>query len=176
LSQTFLKRTLLVNSSWEPLNFLDDRRAISLLINEKVEVISIWDGEMLIPSLGQELPAVLRLRKQIKKPFKMPKFRRKVVFTRDSWSCQYCGIQLSTKEATIDHVIPKFNGGKTDWKNCVTACVICNRRKGCKRLEFARMSLIKQPEIPNVIHFWDLRKGNIEWHPMWDSLIIHRMK
>lgn len=166
-----MKRTLLINSSWEPLTFVDSRRIVSLLMREKVEVISLWNGDVLIPQLNQELPATVRLKKWVKRSVKMPKFRRRVVFTRDNWECQYCQHKLSAREATIDHVHPRSQGGKTDWKNCVTCCRPCNRWKADHTPEKAGMKLVRPVQNPNVLHFWDLKNGQLAWHPDWDQII-----
>ena len=52
-------------------------------------------------------------------------------------------------ELTCDHVIPRSRGGGTDWTNIVTCCVKCNRRKGGRTPEAARMPLLYLPYIPN---------------------------
>lgn len=163
-----MKRTLLINSSWEPLSFIDSRKVVSLLVREKVEIVSLWDGQILIPQLGQDLPATIRLKKHVRRNIKMPKFRRRVVFTRDDWKCQFCGTKLSAREATIDHVIPRARGGKTEWKNCVTSCKPCNRWKADNPLEKSGMHLLSQPALPSIVHFWDLKNGQLDWHPDWD--------
>ena len=35
----------------------------------------------------------------------------------------------ASEELTIDHVIPRSQGGTSTWENCVLACVACNKRK-----------------------------------------------
>ncbi|MFY0534895.1 HNH endonuclease [Nannocystis pusilla] len=60
----------------------------------------------------------------------MVRFSRKNVYLRDNHRCQYCGVQYSDHELTLDHVVPRVDGGKTTWTNVVTACGACNRRKG----------------------------------------------
>lgn len=169
-----MKRTLLINSTWEPLTFIDSRRVVSLLVRDKVEVISLWNGTILIPQLDQDLPATVRLRKYVKRNVKMPKFRRRVVFTRDNWTCQYCSSKLSGRDATIDHVHPRSQGGKTEWKNCVTACRPCNRWKADNTPEKAGMRLISPAQFPSIVHFWDLRNGQLTWHSDWDQIIQER--
>lgn len=52
------------------------------------------------------------------------------VFERDRWKCQYCGMDCSEWPywtfLTIDHIIPKQQGGTNDSSNLVTACRACN--------------------------------------------------
>jgi len=48
------------------------------------------------------------------------------VLTRHSWTCHYCGGPADT----VDHVIPKSQGGSDDAGNLVAACTSCNSAKG----------------------------------------------
>ncbi len=43
--------------------------------------------------------------------------------------CSYCGIQLTRKSATIDHIVPKSKGGSSSEFNLALACKPCNGRK-----------------------------------------------
>jgi 5-methylcytosine-specific restriction endonuclease McrA len=43
--------------------------------------------------------------------------------------CHYCGKKVTHDKMTIDHVIPKSKGGKTEEKNCVPSCYDCNQLK-----------------------------------------------
>lgn len=40
--------------------------------------------------------------------------------------CFYCEIPLSFKNATVEHLIPRSNGGADVKKNCTIACQVCN--------------------------------------------------
>lgn len=44
-------------------------------------------------------------------------------------SCHYCGAALSLSSMTMDHVIPRKNGGETEIGNVVAACLGCNSSK-----------------------------------------------
>lgn len=46
--------------------------------------------------------------------------------------CHYCG----GKGGTIDHVIPRSQGGQTTKENCVPACAPCNSFRGSKPYGF----------------------------------------
>jgi 5-methylcytosine-specific restriction endonuclease McrA len=166
-----MMRTLIISSGWEPMYFADEKKTANLLCRGVVDVISVWENEAFIPQLQPLLPAILRLKDYVQRRHRMPKFRRRVVFMRDDWECQYCGTKVIGKEATIDHVHPQSLGGKNEWKNCVTACKPCNRWKGNKKLEKSGMNLLREPQVPNVSHFWDLRVGSLLWHKEWDTLI-----
>lgn len=45
------------------------------------------------------------------------------------WSCAYCGMLLTIKTATEDHVIPLSCGGTDDISNIAPACLSCNCSK-----------------------------------------------
>src|SRR5690606_12265357 len=53
---------------------------------------------------------------------------RELVFTRDQYTCFYCGKPGNT----IDHITPRSKGGHSTPLNCVCACKQCNRQKGNK--------------------------------------------
>ena len=52
------------------------------------------------------------------------------LFARAAHQCQYCGEAFAVDELSIDHVLPKSRGGRTQWDNVVSACVGCSTHKG----------------------------------------------
>ena len=56
--------------------------------------------------------------------------------------------KFPTSELSLDHVIPRSQGGQSTWENIVCACVGCNVRKGGRTPKQAHMSLIRKPEKP----------------------------
>ena len=71
-------------------------------------------------------------------------FSRRNIFKRDRYVCQYCGSQPGSEELTIDHVVPRSQGGVSSWTNCVLACMTCNKRKADRTPEQAGM-MLRQP-------------------------------
>ncbi len=95
---------------------------------------------------------------------------RRDVFAHDNWHCRYCGVPVIDQEVfekaqrwncealhlsrtnedrhpaaslirgTIDHVVPRAAGGRTDHKNLVTACWPCNYAKYDALLEEAGLA------------------------------------
>ena len=62
------------------------------------------------------------------------------IFTRDNYTCQYCGFKGEYYELSRDHVIPKASGGTNALDNLTTACKPCNSLKGSMHVdEFKRM-------------------------------------
>lgn len=174
-----MKRSLLLNSNGEPLQFVDCVRAIKLILKGRVEVAfgvtglpSYWDDYVCSPNSNFRLPAVIRLKHYVHKKIekKPPRFQKRLLFSRDLWRCQYCGIELAHQNLTVDHVYPSSLGGKTTWRNCVTACKKCNSEKGNKTLEEANMRLSKQPKEPGPIDYWNLCKTT-SWHQDWSLFV-----
>jgi len=54
------------------------------------------------------------------------------IFTRDNFTCQYCGRSVADDEnikLEVEHVKPQSRGGTDAFNNLVTACFACNRGK-----------------------------------------------
>lgn len=171
-----MKRVLLLNADWSPLSFVFPNRALNLMLSGRAEVIyagekpSLWDEVYESPSSSYALPATLRLVSRVNKRHTAMRFRKKVLFNRDDWQCQYCGVQLVRHEVTVDHVVPRSCGGVTSWRNCVVACLKCNLKKGSRTPVDAGMSLRRQPTEPNLSHFWYVDSSAV-WHPDWSNFI-----
>ena len=171
-----MRRTLLLSSIYEPINFIDDRKVISLLIRGVVEIVSTWEDDVLVRRWGdydEKLyrPAVLQLTHNNTRPARIPTFRRTVVFARDGWQCQYCGKTVSQREATVDHIKPQSKGGPTTWRNCTTACKPCNRKKDNFTLDEVKMTLRSAPKAPTLAHLWGVKSNGVEWHESWDNFL-----
>jgi 5-methylcytosine-specific restriction endonuclease McrA len=91
-------------------------------------------------------PLVLRLVRYIKLNWRSstPKWSKRRLLERDHYCCVYCGKQATT----VDHVIPRVDGGETTWLNTVSACLRCNGKKGSKSIEKSGMKLTRQPFKP----------------------------
>ncbi len=46
--------------------------------------------------------------------------------------CHYCQKKVSSKEITMDHLIPLARGGNSTKGNLIPSCVSCNQSKGLK--------------------------------------------
>lgn len=149
------QKILVLNASYEPLNFTDWRRAVVLLIKNKAQALS---------------SRVIRLLNFVKLPLskmKTSKPSRALIYRRDDYRCQYCG---STKNLSIDHILPRSKGGQDTWENMVVACFPCNSKKGDKTLEEIQMSLIKKPKAPVNKMLLNLNKTDI---PEWKQYIYN---
>ncbi len=139
-------QVLVLNANFEPINICDFRRAFGLILTEKATLVS--NGRGYINSINQQfpIPSVIRLQKMIHRPRAQVHLTRKEIFRRDHHTCQYCGNQAST--LTVDHVIPKRLGGEFSWENLVTACSVCNHRKGGRTVQDSGMKLLRPPKPP----------------------------
>jgi 5-methylcytosine-specific restriction endonuclease McrA len=148
-----MEQTLLLNASYEPLKVVHWQKAITLLCQGKVEVISVYDREIRAVSITFRLPSVIRLLRYIKfkRRFDYVPFSRANIYARDQYTCQYCGEETPTSELTFDHVMPVAKGGRKDWENIVTCCIPCNRRKGGRTPAEADMHLIRAPRRPGSV-------------------------
>lgn len=56
------------------------------------------------------------------------------VFSRDVFTCQYCGRKPPEVVLEPDHVMPVSAGGKSNLENLTTSCRDCNRAKHANRI------------------------------------------
>jgi len=144
---------LVLNADFRPLNYFplslwSWQDAVKAVFLDRVNVVSEYDNAIHSPSWEMKLPSVISLKNYVQVSRK-PAFTRFNVFLRDRFSCQYCTAPFPPQELTFDHVVPRSRGGRTEWTNVVTACGICNLRKGNKSVKEAHMHLLKKPEQPN---------------------------
>lgn len=151
--------TLLLSHSYEPLRVISWQRAIRLLTKGRIEVLSSYDGFLRSSTVVIKIPAVARLLRAFKRFRKPVKFSRINVYSRDGYKCGYCGERKPIDELTFDHVVPRSQGGKTEWLNVTSACSSCNHRKGGRTPAQAGMRLLRQPTRPNWIPAITLRLG-----------------
>ncbi len=165
---------LLLNRLYMALRVISAKRAMTLIYRELAEVVSLEDGQYLSYDFDDwvevsaakasfepdehewirtvrfqiAVPKVIRLLVYDKLPRVEVKLNRRNLFARDQNRCQYCGRRISTKDLSIDHVVPRSHGGRTCWENVVCACMRCNVRKGGRTPTHAHMTLITKPVRP----------------------------
>jgi 5-methylcytosine-specific restriction endonuclease McrA len=104
------------------------------------------------------IPRVIQLTRFDKIPKQKIHYNRRTIYRRDNNTCQYCGGRPGTKELSIDHVIPRAQGGMTTWENVVVACTGCNSKKADRTPEQAGMRLLRQPRKPQYnLYVGDIR-------------------
>lgn len=149
--------TLVLNADSMPLAIIRWQRAICLVIEEKVIQLDFYKDVKIHDGKGRAypVPAVILIKKHIKRDYNAVPFSRKNILIRDCWQCMYCGRYFQPRDLTIDHVFPisKWKregraGSPTRWDNIVTSCYKCNQRKGDKTCEEAMMYPIVFPSKP----------------------------
>lgn len=141
-------QTLCLDRGMVPMRVISWQRAVQLLALGKIAVLEEYDHEIKSTNWSLRIPAVVVFTKGFKKPKKAVKFSRVNIYGRDNFCCQYCGEKGTLGTLTYDHVLPRAQGGKTEWTNIVTCCSECNGKKACRTPEQARMSLMKKPVQP----------------------------
>jgi 5-methylcytosine-specific restriction endonuclease McrA len=161
-----MRKVLVLNTTYEPLNVCSARRALALLFKEKAEVVEQSGVVFRSARAAFELPHVIRLRTYVHVPRRSRSGRisRRAVFARDRHRCQYCG---SERHLTVDHVVPRSKGGTDTWDNLVTSCALCNRRKGDRPPHLAGLRLVRRPRPPAPAAFVFLHVDQIHesWRP-----------
>ena len=166
-SDILARPTLVLNRSWQPIHVTTVVRALVMLWNESAKVVDpeeyrlySWaDWMALPPSRGG--PASGR-------PARGSGCRRSWP-SSTSTGCRRprspsaggtspsatitpastAGRSRASTELTIDHVVPRAQGGPSSWTNCVAACAGCNARKADRTPEQAGMRLRKSPARPD---------------------------
>ena len=158
-------RVLVLNATYEPISFVSLKRAVVLLLKEKAEVIEeTVERKLRAEHRSFPYPLVIRLVSYVSLPrwANIPLTRR-TLLSRDGYTCQYCG--TTDSPLTIDHIVPRSRGGKSEWTNVVAACGPCNRKKGNRSLAETRMVLRSRPTRPAymAVVLLGQAKGNETW-------------
>jgi 5-methylcytosine-specific restriction endonuclease McrA len=160
-------RTLVLTSWYFPHKIVSWEAAVTLVYLDKVDVVVTYDEEIRSPSTTIKTPAVVRLKKKTAAMKRGVKFSRMNVYVRDAFTCVYCKKTLAISHLTYDHVIPRAQGGRTEWENIVTACYGCNARKGNRTPDQSGMFPVRAPYKPSTLPllppFIDTSSAPIEW-------------
>ncbi len=152
-----METVIVLNAGYEFLGLVSWRRAMVMLISGKVEVVKESENVVRSVTRSFKVPSIIRLIKFIRRIYRREvPFSRKNILTRDGYICQYCGKEANSNELTIDHVIPKVQGGSNDWNNVVASCRSCNMSKGGLTPRQAGMRLVRKPFKPTITEFINL--------------------
>jgi 5-methylcytosine-specific restriction endonuclease McrA len=118
------------------------------------------------------VPRIIRLLGYDRIPEQTVKLNRRNLFARDRNKCQYCGRIYPTNDLSIDHVLPRAQGGGDTWENLVCSCIRCNARKGGRTPDQASMKLVRKPERPKRNPIIALKLGH-EKYRSWKAFLDH---
>ncbi len=189
---------LVLNKLWMAIRVIDARRAFSMVFRELAEIIHVEDGSYTAYNFmswtdlsGAQLsfqaqkyewvstvrlrlavPKVIRLLGYDRLPRQDVKLNRRNIFARDSATCQYCGKHFPSSELSLDHILPRSQGGQSTWENLVCCCVRCNSKKAGRTPEQAAMHLIRKPFKPKRNPVINLRLGSAKY-ASWQQFLDH---
>jgi len=144
-------RVLVLNQNYEPMSVCSARRAVVLLYLEKAEMIEKNHEYIRSVTTSIPLPSIVRLSRLVHVPRKRILLNRKNIIKRDRHQCQYCG--TFEGPVTVDHIVPKDQGGEDSWENLVCACMKCNTKKRNRTPREAGMILLRKPRKPGYLFF-----------------------
>jgi 5-methylcytosine-specific restriction endonuclease McrA len=167
VSEVLQRPTLVLNRSWQPVNVATVARALVMVWSETARVVdpndyqlydwSDWskliplDDQPFVSSVSQRIrvPEIITLTDFNRLPTTTVAFSRRHILKRDRMMCQYFGRKPKGDDLTIDHVIPRAQGGTSTWGNCVLACIRCNHSKADRTPARAGLQLLNVPKQPN---------------------------
>ncbi|MBI5722984.1 MAG: HNH endonuclease [Planctomycetes bacterium] len=165
---------LVLNKHYAAVRVVSARRAFCMLFKDLAEIVAVEDEQFVSYDFESwreiseyraryereehewvrcvrfeiAVPRIIRLLIYDRLPRQAVKLNRRNIFARDRNTCQYCGRKSATSELSLDHVLPRSQGGQTSWENLVCCCVNCNVRKGGRTPREAHMRLISEPVKP----------------------------
>jgi 5-methylcytosine-specific restriction endonuclease McrA len=146
-------RTLVLTPWYFPYRIVGWQDAITLVYLNKVDVVVCYAEMIRSPSTAIQLPAVVRMRRAVRAVKRRVRFSRLNIYLRDGFSCAYCAAEPGISALTWDHVVPRSQGGRTDWENILTACTRCNAKKANRTPLQAGMPPLKQAYRPRSLPF-----------------------
>jgi 5-methylcytosine-specific restriction endonuclease McrA len=144
-------RTLVLTPWMSPHRIASWQQGVVAVLSGAADPIEQYEAVCASPSVSIQIPAVIRLVKEIHANKKGVKFSRANVYARDGQRCCYDGKRHPLRELNYDHVIPRERGGPTTWENIVTSCYACNSRKRNRTPAEAGMRMHFQPYKPRVL-------------------------
>ncbi len=185
-------KVLVLNRHFLPVHITSVRRAFSLLyqglaeaVDEQYRTFDFHSWSELSVAVRDEsvglvhgairVPRVILLLTYDRIPRREIRFNRFNVYSRDRNTCQYCGVRMGRPDLTLDHVVPRSQGGRSTWENIVCSCQPCNRRKGGRTPKQAAMKLMREPRRPDwtpfMLNAFSPRRYR-EWRPFLSTVDI----
>lgn len=188
MTDVLSRPVLVLNRVYSPVQLTTAKRAFVLLYGGAANALdeageeydfALWrslpvrqddDG---VPIIGGSLriPRVIHLHRFERTPKVTVRLTRRNLMFRDAHQCQYCGKTPPLRDLNIDHVMPRSRGGGDTWENLVTACRVCNLRKGWKTPEEANMFLRRRPFRPKWSMTAQILLGSQTKYAEWDPFL-----
>ena len=158
--------TLVLDSSAKPIGLTSESDAVSRMVREGPRIqalVSDLSRRYRSQHLDIPAPVIVMASGYVEIPnVDLHQVNRRIVFARDRYQCQYCGMVAdggqTRRQLTIDHVKPaklfENKNEATSWDNVTTACLACNQKKGDRLPWQCQMMPKNTPKTP---HYAQLR-------------------
>jgi len=149
-----MSEVVVLNADYTFLSVTSWKNAVCLIIEGKAETLR--ETKKIVRNVDRTVevivPIMIRVIKYVRSIFKSEvPFSKRNVFLRDGQVCAYCGTEIEDiRDCTIDHIVPRSQGGKTSFGNCVTACRSCNNKKADRTPSESKMYLKYRPKKPTI--------------------------
>lgn len=164
-----------------PLSLWSWQDAVKAIFKGSVTVVEVYpDVTVRASNIKVPLPSVIALNDYVPQKQTKPSFTRRNVFLRDEYICQYCNRRFHTTDLSLDHVVPRSQGGSLSWENIATCCKRCNGKKGSTPLsEIGNigMKLNRKPRCPSQRELAAISGRMVpkRVHPTWKPYLgIHQ--
>ena len=130
--------------------------AIGMLYRKVAAVLEAVEGETFGPfqrPRSLELVRYVHTKWMYERSGKVP-YSKAALLRRDRHRCAYCGRPATT----VDHIIPRCQGGRTAWLNVVASCLDCNAAKAGRTPAEAGMTLRIKPFAPELTDIYPRAK------------------
>ena len=141
LGLLYLNHALVVDQRWRTYDFHN-------WVDLSMQFQKHPAGFVHTPRLRIAIPEVITLKLFGLVPQREVTFSRRNLYHYYGHRCCYCGRFFPSSELTLDHILPRSRGGKTDWLNVIPSCIPCNKRKGNRLPSEAGMKLHLNPHRP----------------------------
>lgn len=142
---------LVLNKSYIPIETITWQDAFRKIFNGQAYPIEFYDDQIVRTPNDEFLkPAVIVCVEYNGIPSRVVVYSKRLVCRRDGWMCMYCGISVNPTTFSVDHIVPRSQGGRSTFENTVCACKPCNARKANRTPKQANMKLRCTPIKPRL--------------------------
>lgn len=159
-------RTLILNKNYTPASLWSltpatkfARKELPDFLLGKKTVVCWYPRKVLTPSRDDLYwpSVVIDYSKKIEPGNKVPRLQKSLLYYRDLGQCIFCEQEMTEKQTTIEHIIPRSKGGPNTWDNVGACCERCNRMKG-DSLPVGKWKPIRKPWFPTFTQLHECRR------------------
>ena len=166
-------KTLVLDSNWQPIRIISWEQAMKDIYSDRAKQIKTHpDKKVRTVTEEYDVPCVVQV--VANKEYRSNRIacNSANVYFRDKFTCAYCGERKKKSELTLDHIFPIVQGGKSSWKNLITACKPCNQTKGGRTPQQANMKLKFRPYVPRWSLAYALKLASQDLIPLWSDFLF----